>query len=820
MLVKFAGSHIHKGFLKAGIAVYPEEGDRSYAVQHIQRPVIPETGIPEGLEGDELEAWLESLPKIWVTNPSFTHFIKIDPNLTKTQLEVEIQRIFTPNVLRSGDLFLSTRGKDERADFSRFRKMMAEKHRLGNGLVLPNDADFNAILTQKHRDFKDIHGRLDSKGKILPYEGGTIDIGDAASDRGDVSYITGWGTVYTRVNEGNSANSAGSITSYEIWLNSKTGTADVWIGTFSASGNVLTVRDSESIGDIATGSKQTGSGQDIDVETGDYFGVADKSTSHECTIEYDASGYTGVWSYSGECIDASDSQTFTYLAGDAISLYGEGQASIFYQSTGQGAVTPTGALGLKTSITVGEGAITPTGALGTIYRFIQSVGSGAITPVGALGLKIKLAVGSGSITPTGALSTLRKIFQSVGGGAITPAGALGRLIKITVGSGAITPTGALSTIKKFFQTVGEGAITPVGALGRLIKITVGETLGTLHEYYDTGDDGYQSIYGTLWEGQSFTPSSSHTINKIELKLYRIGSPGTVTVSIRATDGSGHPTGSDLCSGTTDGDTLTTDTNGEWRGISLAAGTSLTASTKYAIVARTSGNISNQIRCRRDGSSPTYAGGCRENSADGGSNWSSTSGTDLMFRERMVGLIPIGALGRKISLAVGSGSITPVGALNLLIKITVGAGSITPTGALGAIKRFIQSVGGGSITPTGALNLLIKIGVGAGAITPVGALGRLIKIAVGSGSVTPSGALGLLTKIAVGAGSIIPTGALNRLIKITVGQGSITPVGVLATFWEWINLTLPVKSLALTLYHKTYALTLKVKSYSLTLLKKD
>lgn len=198
----------------------------------------------------------------------------------------------------------------------------------------------------------------------------------------------------------------------------------------------------------------------------------------------------------------------------------------------------------------------------------------------------------------------------------------------------------------------------------------------------------------------------------------------------------------------------------------------------------------------------------------------TLGRKILLAVGSGAITPVGALGRKILLAVGSGAITPTGVLGRLIKIAVGGGSITPTGALGAIKRFIQSVGGGAITPIGTLGRLIKIGVGAGAITPTGALNRLIKLAVGSGAITPTGALNRLIKLVVGRGAITPSGALNRLIKITVGQGAITPVGALAAFWEWIKLTLPVKSLALTLQYKTYALTAKIKSYALTLFKKD
>jgi hypothetical protein len=120
---------------------------------------------------------------------------------------------------------------------------------------------------------------------------------------------------------------------------------------------------------------------------------------------------------------------------------------------------------------------------------------------------------------------------------------------------------------------------------------------------------------------------------VRLKLYRVDSPGTLTVNIRATDESGHPTGEDLCSGTTDGDTLTTNVSGEWREITLGAGYLLVADTKYAIVIRVlGGDENNQILWLLDYSSPTYVGGCLESSVDSGDNWESQLDSVCMFEE--------------------------------------------------------------------------------------------------------------------------------------------------------------------------------------------
>jgi hypothetical protein len=158
----------------------------------------------------------------------------------------------------------------------------------------------------------------------------------------------------------------------------------------------------------------------------------------------------------------------------------------------------------------------------------------------------------------------------------------------------------------------------------------------VYESYNAGDDSSNNVYGANWYAQTFTPGVAHTIKSVKLKLYRVGSPGNVTVSIRATS-SGHPAGSDLCSGIINGNGLTTNTSGAWYEITLGSGYNLSASTQYAIVVRApSGTYppspANYLVWRRDASSPTYGGGCREGSTNGGSTWTSRTDRDMMFEE--------------------------------------------------------------------------------------------------------------------------------------------------------------------------------------------
>jgi len=158
-------------------------------------------------------------------------------------------------------------------------------------------------------------------------------------------------------------------------------------------------------------------------------------------------------------------------------------------------------------------------------------------------------------------------------------------------------------------------------------------MSTLYEHYNDGsDDGAIWVYDAVWYAQTFTPAIAHKITSVKLKVWRTGSPGTVTVSIRATSGL-HPTGGDLCVGTTDGDTLPDASHlAEWREITLGAGYNLDADTKYAIVVRApSGDSSNKVNWRET-SLGEYARGNEERSSGSGSSWISYTDPDCAFED--------------------------------------------------------------------------------------------------------------------------------------------------------------------------------------------
>lgn len=153
---------------------------------------------------------------------------------------------------------------------------------------------------------------------------------------------------------------------------------------------------------------------------------------------------------------------------------------------------------------------------------------------------------------------------------------------------------------------------------------------TTYESYTTGDDSAAQVYGVNWYGQTFTiDPQSHSTVDVRFLAYRVGTPSTVTVSIRETGDDGMPTGSDLTSGTIDGDALTTDTDGSWYGVTLTE-ISLEYDESYAIIIRAeAGDNSNYIGIRED-STGAYADGQAITSSSGGITWAADSGTDIMF----------------------------------------------------------------------------------------------------------------------------------------------------------------------------------------------
>ena len=224
---------------------------------------------------------------------------------------------------------------------------------------------------------------------------------------------------------------------------------------------------------------------------------------------------------------------------------------------------------------------------------------------------------------------------------------------------------------------------------------------TLYENYAINDDDYRTVYDIQWRAQTFTPSTPHKITSVDLKIARIDTPGTLTVSIRATDGYGLPTGGDLCSGTYDADTLGTDTSAScpWTNIPFSVYADL-ESTMYAIVCRTQGSASiDSMAWRSDETSPTYSGGTVVRSSDSGVTWITVDTADFMFKE-------YGTIGTAYTLPITAGifnlSLSAVNLLRPIRNMAITAGQFTLSLSEVAYQRV-------KTMAISALNLLLTLG---------------------------------------------------------------------------------------------------------------
>lgn len=91
--VEPSGCCERKGLVQIRFCMYLDEGDYGYNAHHVQVPVIPEEGYQgevdeEGVPKDwkDYQKWIDSLPKIWQTNPFHNHFIYVEPDTTDNEI--------------------------------------------------------------------------------------------------------------------------------------------------------------------------------------------------------------------------------------------------------------------------------------------------------------------------------------------------------------------------------------------------------------------------------------------------------------------------------------------------------------------------------------------------------------------------------------------------------------------------------------------------------------------------------------------------------------------------------------------------------------
>lgn len=154
----------------------------------------------------------------------------------------------------------------------------------------------------------------------------------------------------------------------------------------------------------------------------------------------------------------------------------------------------------------------------------------------------------------------------------------------------------------------------------------------LYTGYNIGDneDGHHTIYPDYQEGQSFMVHVPLHITSVKLKVFRVGSPGNITVAIQKGDADGEPDGVDLGTKAVNCDAISDASPGEWVTWTFASSIAIEPWTTYCIVVRDGVDYSNCIKWRNDGSSPIYQRGKLLYSSNAGASWSSSIADDYMF----------------------------------------------------------------------------------------------------------------------------------------------------------------------------------------------
>ncbi|MBA7538423.1 hypothetical protein ES705_30698 [subsurface metagenome] len=179
-----------------------------------------------------------------------------------------------------------------------------------------------------------------------------IDIGSPATNR-NVSRGSEW----TIILKANPANASGKITSIEIWAANTLSNCKVatFYGTWPMS---MSTRDYETIGTVTSGSKQTFSGLDRDVEAGDFIGIHYSSGA----MEESSTGYDGFNYVAGDFIPCTNQPFAGGQPGRTLSLYGTGITILAPTVTTQACDE------IETKQVDGNGTITATGGVNCTRR--------------------------------------------------------------------------------------------------------------------------------------------------------------------------------------------------------------------------------------------------------------------------------------------------------------------------------------------------------------------------------------------------------------------------------------------------------------------
>jgi Ca2+-binding RTX toxin-like protein len=158
----------------------------------------------------------------------------------------------------------------------------------------------------------------------------------------------------------------------------------------------------------------------------------------------------------------------------------------------------------------------------------------------------------------------------------------------------------------------------------LLGAAASASAGTLDQQ-QTSSNGAAAIYMNQSLAQTFTAGISGGLDRADLKLNKYGAPPPfLTVEIRTTS-AGAPTNTVLASGTIPSSAVTTNSGGAFASATFATQAPVTAGTKYALVAWSTGVLLGDQYTWHDTEENSYAGGLAFASSDPvppppGANW--------------------------------------------------------------------------------------------------------------------------------------------------------------------------------------------------------
>ena len=214
-------------------------------------------------------------------------------------------------------------------------------------------------------------------------------------------------------------------------------------------------------------------------------------------------------------------------------------------------------------------------------------------------------------------------------------------------------------------------------------------MSTKYENFEANDGTGAIFYGTSWQAQTFAANSSHVVSSIKLYSGLSGSPGDVTVSLRAVDANGKPTGSDLASKTlAQADISGTGASPVWNEFILDSQYNVVSGTQYTIVVRAPDGSVNNSFVWIGYSSSGYADGKKTYSDDSGVTWATPSEThDLDFQIWGSEYLPTDKTYSKKLVAAANNELWYESSAGIMTELTDANSDIDTTAPLSLFELF-------------------------------------------------------------------------------------------------------------------------------------